>query len=76
MPTFVHVTKPFRKIYDAYHYLSVLLKFCVLVTLTGTLVGTFCGVLIGIGKLSDNLGMIILTNGGNQTGVSAQAIRL
>ena len=33
------------------------------------MVGIFCGVLLGIGKLSDNLGTIILENGGNQTGV-------
>lgn len=70
MLTLAQLRRPFTKFHQAYHFLPVPWKFMIWVMFTGAMVGVFCGVLIGIGKLSDNLGTIILENGGNQTGAS------
>ncbi|KIP09502.1 hypothetical protein PHLGIDRAFT_18603 [Phlebiopsis gigantea 11061_1 CR5-6] len=70
MLTLARARQPFVKFHQAYHFLPLPWKFCLWVSWIAALVGIFCGVLLGIGKLSDNLGTIILENGGDQTGVS------
>lgn len=71
LPIAAQLRKPFKAFHGAYHFLTVPWKFAIWIVFTAGLVGVFCGVLFGIGKMSDDLGAIILESGGNQTGVSA-----
>ncbi|GJE87189.1 hypothetical protein PsYK624_032720 [Phanerochaete sordida] len=67
---FAQVRRPFSKVHGFYHYLGLHVKFGLWVAWTAAMVGIFCGVLLGVGKRYNNLGSIILTSGGNASGVS------
>lgn len=67
--TLSRIKAPFVTFQGTYHRLSLKWKFAVWVFFVGALVGIFGGTLLGVGKMSDNLGQIIVANGRNGTGV-------